>query len=150
MKKYDITISAILMVVAAGLFTASSGLPQVEGAIRAGTWPRVLAVLLFLLSALLMVQALMGHSSKEEPFDIHSEGFKRVLKGIGIILVFCVLLKFLGFMLASAFMIPAIMYLMGEKRIKVLAGLTVGVLVAVYLIFSVALSLPLLQGSLFV
>ena len=53
-------------------------------------------------------------------------------------------------MLASAFMIPTIMRLMGEKRIKVLAGLTVGVLVAVYLIFSVALSLPLLQGSLFV
>lgn len=73
-----------------------------------------------------------------------------MLKGIGIILVFCVLLKFLGFMLASAFMIPTIMRLMGEKRIKVLAGLTVGVLVAVYLIFSVALSLPLLQGSLFV
>mgnify|MGYP001217324629 CR=1 FL=1 len=147
MKKYDITISTILMVVAAGLFTASSGLPAGEGAIGAGTWPRVLAVLLFLLSALLMVQALTGHSSQEEPFDIHSEGFKRVLKGIGIILV---LLKFLGFMLASAFMIPTIMRLMGEKRIKVLAGLTVGVLVAVYLIFSVALSLPLLQGSLFV
>ena len=31
MKKYDITISTILMVVAAGLFTASSGLPEVEG-----------------------------------------------------------------------------------------------------------------------
>lgn len=67
MKKYDITISTILMVVAAGLFTASSGLPEVEGAIGAGTWPRVLAVLLFLLSALLMVQALTGHSSQEEP-----------------------------------------------------------------------------------
>ena len=46
-------------------------------------------------------------------------------------------------------MIPAIMRLMGEKRIKVLVGLTVGVLVAVYLIFTVALRLPLLQGSLF-
>ena len=62
-----------------------------------------------------MVQALTGHSSQEEPFDIHSEGFKRVLKGIGIILVFCVLLKFLGFMLASAFMIPTIMRLMGDQ-----------------------------------
>ena len=71
-----------------------------------------------------------------------------MLKGIGIILVFCVLLKFLGFMLASAFMIPTIMRLMGEKRIKVLAGLTVGVLVAYYLICSGALRQPLLEGSL--
>ena len=53
-----------------------------------------------------------------------------MLKGIGIILVS---LKFLGFMLASAFMIPTIMRLMGEKRIKVLAGLTVGVLVAAFI-----------------
>lgn len=149
MKKYDITISAILMVAAAALFLSASNLPEVEGAIGAGTWPQVLAVLLFLLSALLMGQALTGHSSKEEPFDIHSPGFKRVLIGGGIIVVFCVLLKFLGFILASAFMIPAIMRLMGEKRIKVLVGLTVGVLVAVYLIFTVALRLPLLRGSLF-
>ena len=44
MKKYDITISTILMVVAAGLFTASSGLPEVEGAIGAGTWRTVVVV----------------------------------------------------------------------------------------------------------
>lgn len=56
---------------------------------------------------------------------------------------------FVGFMIASAFMVPAVMLLMGEKRLPVLAGLTVGVLAAVYIIFSVALKLPLPQGILF-
>ena len=46
-------------------------------------------------------------------------------------------------------MIPAVMLLMGEKRIPVLAGVDVGVLVAVFVIFSVALKLPLPQGILF-
>ena len=151
MKKYDIAISAILMIVAAAVFTASSKFPAGEdGSIGAGTWPTVLAVLLFVLAALLMIQALMGRSSAgEAPFDIHSPGFKRVLIGIGIMVIYCVFLEFLGFMLASAFMIPAIMLLMGERRIKFLVPITVGVLVAVYVIFTVALKLPLLQGSLF-
>ena len=52
-------------------------------------------------------------------------------------------------MIAAAFMIPAVMLLMGEKRIPVLAGVDVGVLVAVFVIFSVALKLPLPQGILF-
>lgn len=52
-------------------------------------------------------------------------------------------------MIASAFMVPAVMLLMGEKRLPVLVGLTVGVLAAVYIIFSVALKLPLPQGILF-
>lgn len=149
MKKFDISISAILMAVAAATFIAAGSQPEVDGAIGAGTWPRVLSVVLFLLAVLLMIQGLTDHSGASSPFDIHSPGFRRVLIGVGIIAIFCVLLKFLGFMLASAFMIPAVMRLMGEKRVPVLAGMTVGVLVFIYIVFSLILRLPLLQGSLF-
>lgn len=149
MKKFDIAISAILMVVAAAMFVAAGSLPEVDGAIGAGTWPRVLSVVLFLLAALLMLQGLADRSSAPAPFNIHSPGFRRVLIGVGIIAVFCILLKFLGFMLASVFLIPAVMRLMGEKRIPVLAGVTAGVLVFIYVVFSLILRLPLLQGSLF-
>lgn len=149
MKKFDISISAILMVIAAAMFIAAGSLPKVDGAIGAGAWPRTLSVVLFLLAALLMLQGLTDHSGTPSPFDIHSPGFRRVLIGVGIIAVFCVLLKFLGFMLASAFMIPAIMRLMDEKRLPVLAGVTAGVLVFIYVVFSLVLKLPLLQGSLF-
>lgn len=149
MKKFDISISAILMVIAAAMFTAAGSLPKVDGAIGAGAWPRTLSVMLFLLAALLMLQGLTDRSGTPSPFDIHSPGFRRVLIGVGIIAVFCVLLKFLGFILASAFMIPAIMRLMDEKRLPVLAGVTAGVLVFIYVVFSLVLKLPLLQGSLF-
>lgn len=149
MKKFDIAISAILMVVAAAMFIASGSLPEVDGAIGAGTWPRVLSAALFLLAVLLMFQGVTDRSGTPSPFDIHSPGFRRVLISVGIIVVFCILLKFLGFMLASAFLIPAIMRLMDEKRIPVLAGVTAGVLVFIYVVFSLILKLPLLQGSLF-
>ena len=74
-------------------------------------------------------------------------GLKRVLTGIAIMLVFCVILNFFGFMIASAFMIPAIMILMGERRPFMLIGVTVGVLVFIYVVFAILLNLPLPSGS---
>lgn len=149
MKKYDIVLSVIFMAVSGAMFCAAGKQPEVDGAIGAGTWPRALSVMLFLLAVLLLLQALLGRSGRQEPFDVHSPGFRRVVLGAGILAVYCVLLKFLGLMIASAFMIPAVMRLMGEKRPWVLAGLTAAVLAAIYVIFSMALRLPLLQGSLF-
>ena len=149
MKKFDIVISVILMAVAAAMFVAAGKLPAVEGAIGAGAWPKTLSVALFFLAIPLLIQGLLDHSGQAAPFDIHSPGFRRVLIGIGIIVIFCVLLKYVGFLIASACMVPAIMRLMDEKRIPVLVGVTVGVLAAVYVIFAVLLHLPLPQGVLF-
>ncbi len=149
MKKYDIVLSLILMALSGAMFFSAGKLPEVEGAIGAGAWPRFLSVVLFLLAVLLLIPALLNRSSGENPFDVRSPGFRRVLIGAGILAAYCILLKFLGFMIASAFMIPGIMRLMGEKRPWMLAVLTAAVLAAIYVIFAVMLRLPMLQGSLF-
>lgn len=60
MKKYDITISTILMVVAAGLFTASSRAPGSGRGDRRRHVAPVFCGIAVLLSALLMVQAHYG------------------------------------------------------------------------------------------
>ena len=148
MKKYNIGISIVLLAVSAGMFITASGLPaSSDASIGPGTWPKVLACLMGFLSILLLIQSLADHSGKEAPFRA-GPGLKRVGAGILILAVFCVLLYLLGFMIAAAFMIPAVMLLMGEKRIPVLVGLDVGVLAAVYVIFVLALKLPLPQGIL--
>lgn len=149
MKKYNIGISLVLLAVSVAMFVTASGLPASNDAsIGPGSWPKVLACLMGFLSILLLIQSLVDKSGREAPFKPGAE-LKRVCVGIAILAVFCALLYFVGFMIASAFMVPAVMLLMGEKRLPVLAGLTVGVLVAVYIIFSVALKLPLPQGILF-
>ena len=149
MKKYNIGISLVLLAVSVAMFVTASGLPASNDAsIGPGSWPTVLACLMGFLSILLLIQSLVDKSGREAPFKPGAE-LKRVCVGIAILAVFCALLYFVGFMIASAFMVPAVMLLMGEKRLPVLAGLTVGVLVAVYIIFSVALKLPLPQGILF-
>ena len=100
-----------------------------------------------LLAVLLLIQSLRDHSGAASPF-VMSLGLKRVLIGIVIMLVFCVLLKLFGFIIASVFMIPAIMALMGERRPLVLAGVTAGVLVFIYVVFAMVLNLPLPKGTL--
>ena len=149
MKKYNVGISIVLLAVSVATFVAASALPASNDAsIGPGSWPKVLAVLLGILSILLLIQSLGDKSGREAPFHAGPE-LKRVGVGILILAAFCALLYFVGFMIAAAFMIPAVMLLMGEKRIPVLAGVDVGVLVAVLVIFSVALKLPLPQGILF-
>ena len=149
MKKYNIGISLVLLAVSVAMFVTAAGLPASNDAsIGHGSWPKVLACLMGFLSILLLIQSLVDKSGREAPFKPGAE-LKRVCVGIAILAVFCALLYFVGFMIASAFMVPAVMLLMGEKRLPVLAGLTVGVLAAVYIIFSVALKLPLPQGILF-
>jgi len=142
LKKYNVGISIVLLAVSVATFVAASALPASNDAsIGPGSWPKVLAVLL-------LIQSLGDKSGREAPFHAGPE-LKRVGVGILILAAFCALLYFVGFMIAAAFMIPAVMLLMGEKRIPVLAGVDVGVLVAVFVIFSVALKLPLPQGILF-
>ena len=148
MKKYNVGISIVLLAVSVAMFVSASALPaSTDASIGPGTWPKILAGLMGLLSILLLIQSLADHSGKEAPFKA-GPGLKRVGLGIVILAVFCALLYFVGFMIASAFMIPAVMLLMGEKRVPVLVGVTVGVLVAVYVIFVMALNLPLPQGTL--
>ena len=146
-KKYNIGISIVLLLVSVAMFFGASKMPTVDGPMGAGTWPKILAVCMSLLAVLLLIQSLRDHSGAASPF-VMSLGLKRVLIGIVIMLVFCVLLKLFGFIIASVFMIPAIMALMGERRPLVLAGVTAGVLVFIYVVFAMVLNLPLPKGTL--
>lgn len=150
MKKYNIALSVFFMALAAVMFMGAQQLTVVESGLGPGSWPKVLSAVLFVLGAILFLQSLLERSDAQAaPFDIHSVNFSRVLLGGAILAGFCLLLQFFGFIIAAAFMVPAVMRLMGEKRPVILIGTTVGVLAAIYLIFVIILHLSLPQGSVF-
>lgn len=146
MKKYNIGISLFLIMISIVMFLGASKMPAVEGTIGPGTWPKLLSAVMIVLAIMLILQSLKDHSQSESPF-VWGPGLKRMLLGIAILAGFCVILYFFGFMIASAFLIPAIMLLFSEKRPLVLLGTTAGVLLFVYVVFSVVLNLPLPQGT---
>lgn len=157
MKKYNIGLAVLFILIGLAMFVNAGTLPAAESGIGSGFWPQLLSVVLIVLSALLIIQSLSlkkrpateqdeAFDPEEPPIDFKSPGMRRVLIACGILAVFCGIMYLVGFLIASAFLIPAIMLLMGQRRPVILAGVTAGVLVAVYVIFVLILKLPLPSG----
>lgn len=148
MKKYNLIAAAVFALVGVGMIVSIRGF-EYNGLseIGAGFWPRVLGVLMILLSAAYAVETLRG---KEEPvsIDFKSEGLRRVYGMCGILLVFAILIKVLGFFCGAAFFIPSCMWVFGERNKKKIFVITAGVVLFVYVVFVALLQIGLPRGFL--
>lgn len=152
MKKYDFGVSALLIVLSLLLIRSSLtlGAAATGTAMGSGVWPAMLGALLIVLSAVLAVQAALKKGDDEPaPIDFRSAGMKRMYILFGLLLAFVAVLKLLGFYIAVACLIPAVMRLLGEKRLWMDAALTAGMLAFVHLVFVLLLDLKLPGGLLF-
>lgn len=103
------------------------------------------------LSLALIVEGLFGKQAEGEkaPIAFGTEGFHRVLKLFAVLIVFGAILYFLGIYVGILFMMPLCMWLHGERNKKILVGLAVGSCLFIYLVFGLALRVPLPMGLLF-
>ena len=120
-------------------------------ALGPGFWPKVLGLVMGVLSLALIVEGLFGKQAEGEkvPIAFGTEGFHRVLKLFAVLIVFGAILYFLGIYVGILFMMPLCMWLHGERNKKILVGLTVGSCLFIYLVFGLALRVPLPMGLLF-
>lgn len=148
MKKYNLIAAAVFALIGMGMIVTIRGF-EYNGLseIGAGFWPRVLGVLMILLSAAYAVETLCD---KEEPvvIDFKSEGLRRVYGMCGILLGFAVLIKVLGFFCGAAFFIPSCMWVFGERNKKKVFVITAGVVLFVYVVFVALLQIGLPRGFL--
>ena len=115
-------------------------------ALGPGFWPKVLGLMMALI-----VEGLFGKQAEGEkvPIAFGTEGFHRVLKLFAVLIVFGAILYFLGIYVGILFMMPLCMWLHGERNKKILVGLAVGSCLFIYLVFGLALRVPLPMGLLF-
>lgn len=73
---------------------------------------------------------------------------KRIYILIGLLALFCLLLKLFGFYVAIIYLIPSVMFLLGERRPLVLIGLTAGIVVFIVIVFVMLLQLKMPGGIL--
>ena len=120
-------------------------------ALGPGFWPKVLGLVMGVLSLALIVEGLFGKQAEGEkaPIAFGTEGFHRVLKLFAVLIVFGAILYFLGIYVGILFMMPLCMWLHGERNKKILVGLAVGRCRFIYLVFGLALRVPLPMGLLF-
>lgn len=120
-------------------------------ALGPGFWPKVLGLVMGVLSLALIVEGLFGKQAEGEkvPIAFGTEGFHRVLKLFAVLIVFGAILYFLGIYVGILFMMPLCMWLHGERNKKILVGPAVGSCLFIYLVFGLALRVPLPMGLLF-
>lgn len=113
-------------------------------------WPKILSIALGVLSVCLIGQGLFGKqpADAKTPIDIRSEGFWRVVKICGSIILFGALIYVAGIYIGMLVMLPLCMFLHGERNVKILTGLTVLIVVFIFLAFDIALKVPLPAGLL--
>ena len=77
-------------------------------ALGPGFWPKVLGLMMGVLSLALIVEGLFGKQAEGEkvPIAFGTEGFHRVLKLFAVLIVFGAILYFLGIYVGILFMMP--------------------------------------------
>ncbi len=151
MKRLNFITGLIFLAIAVYAFVSSLGMvaKNANDVLGPAFWPKILAVLMIILSVLLIAESLLSKSDEPSPIDIRSEGFKRVVKICAVLVLFGILIFFAGIYIAMLAMMPLTMYLHGERKIPVMAGITIGMIVFIYLVFGKALLVPLPTGMLF-
>ena len=146
MKKANYIISAIMFLVGLGIVVMSSSLKiQIgDGDPGAGFWPMLLGALIIIFAVGLAISTLKNKKMLEEKtFTISTPANMRVYTLFGVIVLFCVILYFLGFYIGALLFIPAVMYLLEVRSVKKIVLTTVITLAAVYVLFGVLLNISL-------
>jgi len=112
-------------------------------------FPEILAGGLIVFSALLIVQALLGKSVGEvQKLNLRDKGIKRILLAVAGMVVYCALLKPVGFIIATIPFIMFYMFLLGSRKTAHYLWVPVAITLAVYLVFEKVLLLSLPGGLL--
>lgn len=146
MKKWNFAISGISAALGAAIIALASKFPIKLGAgdPGAGFWPTILGSILIFLGVILCFKtATNGAKDAEKKVVLNLPANKRVYIAMGIIIIFCAILYFLGFYIGVLFFIPCTMYLMEEHNVKKIAFTTIITLAAIYIVFGVLLKTPL-------
>ena len=147
MKKCNYVISAVAAVLGVAIWALSAGLGigfKEEGGISAGTWPAITGGIMVGAALILLVMTLVNSKKYEEmEVVLGLPANRRVYLVMGIMVVYCLLLNVLGLYISGLILIPALMWVLGERNKKKTAIVTVVALAAIYVIFSLILGTKL-------
>jgi len=150
LKKADIIAGILGILLSFYIFMESAKFPE-DNVLLMGPsfFPRILAVLMLIMSIALIVIALMGKSAKTaEKLDIRDPGIQRSIIALVATVIYLLLFKRLGFILDSILYLMFLMYLLKLRNYVQMVLVSIGVSVAVYFIFKVGLSITLPLGIL--
>jgi putative tricarboxylic transport membrane protein len=149
-KRVDIISGMIGILIGAYVMIKCQSYPE-DFVMKIGPafFPEILAGGLIIFSVLLVVQALLGKSIGDvEKISIRQKGVQRVLIALAVMVVYCAVLKPVGFIIATIPFIMFYMFLLGNRKIVQYVWVPAAITLAVYLVFEKVLVLSLPAGLL--
>lgn len=142
----DAWIGIALMLFSVWFWVLSGKFPE-----EAQLFPKFFLIANFALSALLVVNT-VRHNSKQET-ETHSpiswQELALIIEAYLIIMAYIICINFVGFYVSTTVFLLAFMLFLNVRKPLVLVGVTAGMDVFLYLLFTVGLKLSLPAGMLF-
>lgn len=145
MKRYVLIVSGITALIAGIFYYMACQLPVSElDDLGPSFWPKILCIVLFLCAVFMAVETLIRYQKEDIPVSfIATVWQKTAWKAIGIIALFTICIKFLGFYLSALLYLPCMLWLLGERNRKVILLLDIGTILVVYIVFCMLLRVQL-------
>jgi len=147
-KKIDISVGSVLCVLSVAIFLYA-GTYKGSGVSNYGpnVFPQFLAVMLFITSVLLIVNAVKGKSQTDLE-GINLAGFIRTSITVGISIAYLIVMQFIGFFVSTFIFLYVMIQYLGQKSLVTRLISSFAVSIIVYLIFKDFLKIPLPSGFL--
>ena len=147
-KKIDISVGTVLSILSVAIYLFA-GTYKGSGVSTYGpnVFPQFLAVMLFITSILLIVNAVKGKSQTDLE-GINFPGLIRTGITVGISIIYLVAMQFLGFLISTLIFLLVMIRYLGQKNKLTLIISSVSVSIIVYAIFKDFLKIPLPTGFL--
>lgn len=147
-KRVDLFTGVVLMLVSVGVWILTAKLPMPKRGIGPGSYPRVVAGMLFFLGLILSLTNIKGVFKKAaEPINWNHLGRAALLAVMS--LAYVSLLKTLGLPLLTPFFLFAVILLFGYKRWKMAALVSIGTTAVIFILFNIVFMVFLPVGRIF-
>lgn len=133
----DVWISLVLIAVSVFFYILAGQFFNQQAAV----WPKMILIVILILSAMLLLQGFRLTSRHAEPGMIPLSVLTGPMASIIIIIVYAVLMQFTGYFVSSAIFLPFGMFALGNRNWKAIFGVTAGLELFVYVLFVMQLQL---------
>jgi putative tricarboxylic transport membrane protein len=146
MRKVNTIVSIFLIALSVGAYTMAANFPSLANDHTGpGSFPKILAVIIIILSIILALQSFL---KKEEPTEALGK-IKPAAVAMAIVFGYLIAINFLGFFIITPVVIMLFLVYAKVRNWMLYVGLPTGVIIFIYFLFEKMLKVPLPDGQLF-
>lgn len=154
MKKGNLVLAAICAVLGIGIIAVASGYPTAAdygtGVPGPGLWPIVISIVLLACTAILIFRTLRMSPEKNTKIELWTTGTRRVYLTMAILVVYLLVLPFLGFIISTFVLELIFIQWFAKKNPVITAVISAAITMVVYCAFRFLLNVPVHTFGIFV